>query len=245
MNILIDIGNTRLKWCVDENGFLNTADPITYKQNNYIKQLQKKWVTLAAPDLLAISSVSSTKIVFHIKQLAKQLWPTIKVKIAESSAHGFSVCNAYQQPETLGVDRWLGLIALRHYYPGNSCLVDCGTAITIDCLNHQGKHLGGVICPGIQLMRHSLFQGTEDLSVDTDSYPLGLADFTESAIFTGTLFAAAGLIEKTIKQLCHCQIHVFSGGDAALLANYVDIEAVLDYDIVLKGLSLFCREENG
>lgn len=243
MNLLIDIGNTRIKWCVDENGAISSEHPINYKQVDFVNDIQQSWVKISAPEVLAVSSVSTPQIKLKIIELAKQLWPKVKVISAKSSAIGFSVTNAYQQPLTLGVDRWLGLIALQHYYPGNSCLIDCGTATTIDCINDKGLHLGGLICPGIQLMKQSLSQGTEDLSLTHEQYPIGLADCTEAAIYTGALFATVGLIEKTLKQFCHCQTQVLTGGNAELVAEYLEKKSIIEPDIILKGLSLFCREE--
>ena len=118
-----------------------------------------------------------------------------------------------------------------------------GTAITIDCLNSHGQHLGGLIAPGLQLMKQSLEQGTKDLSFSKNHYLAGLADSTESAIYTGTLYSAAGLIEKTINDLCPCQTIILTGGDAELLAKHMAIDSTIEPDIVLKGLSLFCRRE--
>ncbi|MCF6204829.1 MAG: type III pantothenate kinase [Methylococcaceae bacterium] len=138
----------------------------------------------------------------------------------------------------------MGLIALRHYYPGNNCIVGCGTAITIDSLDKGGHHLGGLISPGVQLMKQSLFQGTENLSFIEQKYPVGLSNATESAIFSGILYAATGLIEKSIKNLCMCDTLILTGGDAELLATYLDLKSIVEPDFVLKGLSLYCSGEN-
>ena len=243
MNLLVDIGNTRIKWCTDENDVIRTGRAVEHKHPEYLNDLKRQWLKLDNPQLLAISSVTAHQIVEQIIEMAKKHWPNIKILIAKSEATGFSVTNAYQQPDRLGVDRWLGLIALQNYYPGNSCIVDCGTAITIDCLNSHGQHLGGLIAPGLQLMKQSLEQGTKDLSFSKNHYLAGLADSTESAIYTGTLYSAAGLIEKTINDLCPCQTIILTGGDAELLAKHMAIDSTIEPHIVLKGLSLFCRRE--
>jgi len=244
MNLLIDIGNTRIKWCTDNNGMLNATQAIDYKNNNFIKNLQHSWLQLVIrPQVIAISSVSSQQVSLQIIALAKKNWPGIKVLMAKSTLYALSVTNAYSQPEKLGVDRWLGLIALQYYYPGNSCIVDCGTAITIDFLDEKGHHLGGLISPGLQLMKRSLSQETEDLSYIEQNHSVGLSNATEPAIFSGTLYAAAGLIEKTIGNICMCNTLVLTGGDAKLLANYINLESIIEPDFVLKGLSLYCEGE--
>lgn len=244
MNLLIDIGNTRIKWCMDDNGIINASQAIDYKNKDFIKNLQNSWLALViSPQKIAISSVSTQQVSHQILALAKNNWPEIKVVIAKSSAQVLSVTNAYSQPEKLGVDRWLGLIALQYYYPGKSCIVDCGTAITIDLLDEKGKHLGGLISPGLQLMKWSLSQETEDLFYIEQTHSVGLSNATESAIFSGTLYAAAGLIEKTIGNICMCNTLILTGGDAKLLANYINLESIIEPDFVLKGLSLYCKGE--
>lgn len=242
MNLLLDIGNTRLKWGVDYAGMLKTTAVVEYKKTDFLSSIQQSWITLDTPQVLAISAVSAVP-VQQIIGLAKQLWPDIKILMAQSSASAYSVTNAYQQAEQLGVDRWLGLIAAHHYYPSVCCVVDCGTALTIDCINSDGQHLGGLISPGLMLMKQSLAQGTAHLSFSTRTPLVGLASDTESAIYSGSLYAAVGLIEKVINKLCPCQTLLITGGDATLLVNYLDFKAVLDPDLVLKGLSLFVRGE--
>lgn len=244
MNLLVDIGNTRVKWCIDKKGVINTGVAFEYRQVDLLPNLQQSWLKLETPQLLAISSVSSSKIAHIITSLAKKRWPDIKILFAQSMRKGFSVTNAYSEADKLGVDRWLGLIALQKFYPGNSCVIDCGTAVTLDCLNSQGLHLGGLICPGLQLMKQSLYQGTEDLSYNQMQYPIRLSNSTESAIYSGTVYAVTGLIESVVKNLCVSQSIILTGGDAVLLSNHLELETIIEPDFVLKGLSLFCRGEN-
>lgn len=241
MKILIDVGNTRIKWCIEKNSVLEKGQAIEHKEVEFIGRLKQAWDMLDAPEILAISSVSHKQLTEQLIDLAKAFWPQTKVIIARSLDDGFSVTNAYQQADKLGVDRWLGLIALRHYFPGNSCVVDCGTAITIDVLNEQGQHLGGVISPGLQLMKHALFKGTENLYSIDRKFSAGLSDFTESAIYSGTLFAATGLIEKVLTNYCSCQTIVLTGGDAILLSQHLNFEFIIEPDFIFKGLSLYCK----
>lgn len=242
MILLVDIGNTRLKWGLDEQGEVTSGTAIEHKKSEFAHTLEQQWHALSAPVTLAISSVSAKPIEHQVIAIAQRLWPDIKVVIAQTSAQAFSLSNAYTEPEKLGIDRWLNLIALQHYYPGNSAVVDCGTAITIDCINHQGQHLGGLISPGIQLMKQALYQNTAALTLNAEHYSAALSRTTESAIYSGTLYAAAGLIEKTMKELCHSQIGVLTGGDAHLLAAYLKVDCIIDVDFVLKGLSLYCQQ---
>ena len=244
MNLLIDIGNTRLKWCIDSHHGIQKGHAVDYRQAHFIHDIECIWKQLATPNTLAISSVSSQKIVSQLTSLAQKIWPTINVVIAKSSAATLSVINAYAQPEKLGVDRWLGLIALQHHYTGNRCIIDCGTAITIDYLDKQGTHLGGLISPGIYLMKQSLSQGTEDLPLVTINNSASLASSTESAISLGILYAATGLIEKTLHHFPPCDNVILTGGDASLLAHHLDLKLMIKPNFILEGLSLYCKKES-
>jgi len=244
MNLLLDIGNTRIKWAYVESDIFISGQAITHKTSAFAKTIKQQWLALNMPDNLAICSVSAKHIAKQVITVAQQLWPDIKVIIAKSSAQTFSVINAYPQPEKLGIDRWLGLIAFQHYYPGHcGGIIDCGTAITLDCINDNGQHLGGLISPGVQLMKQALQHNTEALPLTTEHYSAALSNTTEAAIYSGTLYAAAGFIEKTITDLGKGNTWILTGGDAHLLAPYLKIKCILDTGFVLKGLSLYCSEE--
>lgn len=246
MILLVDIGNSRLKWSFEKNGEMGSMHAIDYQSAQFHNILQQIWSTLAIPQGLAIASVTAEKISSQIINIAKQLWPDIEIFIAKSSASDLGVSNAYQQADKLGVDRWLGMIALQHYFIGYKCIIDCGTAITLDCLDNNGQHLGGLISPGLQLMKSSLYQGTENLSMSNQLYPVGLANSTEAAIDTGVLYSAVGFIEKAINSFDTFEAVVLTGGDAQLLMQYLQfksnmINITIQPNFVLKGLALLYR----
>ncbi len=244
MNLLVDIGNSRIKWGLAESGELISGQAVTHKTPEFSNTIKQQWLTLKAPDNLAICSVSAKHIAQQIIAIANKLWPDIHIIIAKTSAQAFSVSNAYSQAEKLGIDRWLSLIAFQYYYSAKSGgIVDCGTAITIDCINKKGHHLGGLISPGLQLMKQALYHSTEDLTLTAGHFSVTLSNNTESAIYSGTLYAAAGFIEKTITDLGEGKTWILTGGDAQLIAPYLKLKYTLDIDFVLKGLSIYCSAE--
>ena len=242
MLLLVDIGNTRIKWALDKQGLLIDQGVIAYKQSDLDRVIQSQWSHLDRPYLLAIASVSHPELTQTIELFAKQQWSSIQIFIAHSSQFACQVTNGYQYPERLGVDRWLALIALHHYYPDIQCVVDCGTAITIDCLDSSGQHLGGLISAGLQLMQQSLSQGTVALSTQEVHSSMGLADMTDTAIYSGTVYAAAGLIEKVVNNLSATSQLVLTGGDAELIASLLNLHIIIEPNFVLKGLSLLAQE---
>ncbi|MEQ1636777.1 MAG: type III pantothenate kinase [Methylococcales bacterium] len=237
MKLLVDIGNTRLKWAIADDNTLTLADPLLLQAPTFKESLLKQWWMLPkTPIELAISCVSHAELLQQVILLAQELWPMIKLVIPKAQAYALGVTNAYLEPEKLGVDRWLALLAVRQLYQQPACVIDCGTAITVDFMNAQGQHLGGVISPGLTLMKRALASGTEQLSYAENTYTAELAKHTQAAIYSGTLYAAVGLIEKSLNRQ-EGRFKVFmTGGDAAVIAAELAAETIVYENLVFQGL---------
>ncbi len=240
MNLLVDIGNSRIKWALQQQEMQSSALP--HHQSDCIGQLSEAWWPLPAPKVLAISSVGKETLKTRLINLAKQLWGDIEIFIAQSEAEAFGVRNSYPKPEKLGVDRWLCLVAAHHHYPQAAWIVDCGTAITVDFIDDDGVHQGGLISPGLRLMKTSLLQNTAALEMVEDEHDTGLANHTEAAIFSGTLYAATGLVEQALKSRDAKAVLVLTGGDAELMAKHLPHSVIVEPDLVLKGLAVLIHE---
>lgn len=236
MNLLIDIGNSRLKWATEQAGQISSIQALDYRQLDAYQSLEQSWQTLARPSKIAIACVGSSQQITAIESLANRLWPAIEIIIPKSSAAFGSVSNAYPQPEKLGVDRWLALLAAHQYYPGNSCIIDCGTAITLDFIDSHGQHRGGLISPGLMLMKKALAQNTAALDLSQQTQALVLADNTLNAIDSGTLLAAIGLIETAIRRYQPVEQVIIIGGDADLIRQNLSMSLIADDQLVFKGL---------
>ncbi|MDA1343533.1 MAG: type III pantothenate kinase [Proteobacteria bacterium] len=222
MNLLIDIGNTRLKWATANNLDLMPRNPIanTAVTRNALSLL---WQAIQQPNQLAISSVGASQLYDVVISVANQLWPGITIIRAQSETQGFGLTNAYQEPEKLGVDRWLSMIAGYQLYPKALCIADCGTAITVDVIDNSGQHLGGMISPGLRLMKEALANSTENLQLSETAFPFGLAKNTDAAIHNGTLSAACGLIDSVLKTQPDTAQLLLTGGDAKAIAAHMGI----------------------
>ena len=243
MKLLMDIGNSRLKWVVENNGSLGAVESLDYRRSEFLNGLTQRWRSISVPEKIAITSVSGKSVLCGVTELCKTLWPNVSVLIPRSTDHAFGVTSAYDSPEKLGIDRWLALIASHKQYTGNVCVVDCGTAITIDALQANGKHLGGVICPGLVMMKKALASDTADLPFNTQPYSLRMASNTSAAIANGVLFAAVGLINNVVQRLEGDYQLVLTGGDAEIIAESLATPFILDKKLVLKGLSICCSGE--
>ncbi len=118
---------------------------------------------------------------------------------AAASAGG--VVNGYDNPAQLGADRWAALIGARGLHAGPALVVMAGTATTVDCLDAQGVFRGGLILPGLDLMRRSLARNTAGLPEACGGYRV-LPTNTDDAIVSGCIAATVGAIERMAKQAC-------------------------------------------
>lgn len=243
MNLLVDMGNTRLKWAVMLDGHLIPGRALDNSRLNR-HELVEIWKTQAHPERLVVACVSANPLLELVLRLADELWPNLEIIVAKSQAHAFGMCNAYQQPEKLGVDRWLALVAVRRHYQIPACIVDCGTAITVDLIDVKGNHQGGLICPGLTLMRKSLAEGTEALQLQETDYVFGLANCTGAAVYSGTLSAAVGLVEHVLAKLPDTVQLILTGGDAGLIAQPLKVKPVIDSDLVLRGLAIVAESQH-
>jgi type III pantothenate kinase len=239
MIILMDIGNTRLKWATLQQGQISGLTAVNYRQLDWQAELFQAWQMLARVEKILIATVAAVEIRLAVQTLAQQLWESVEIIQPRSTATAFGVGNYYSQAEKLGIDRWLALIAAWHFYAQAAWIIDCGSAITIDFIDQTGKHRGGVIAPGLRLMQQSLAQNTATLSFSNQTYSLGLADCTEAAIFSGCVYAVLGLIEQSLSQQAMPAIVLLTGGDAELIASKFQQPMIIDPYLVLKGLSLF------
>jgi type III pantothenate kinase len=235
MNLLIDMGNTRLKWAIARAGQLSAGLPLPNRQIDR-QELADLWADIRHPGRVVISCVSANQLLEQVQSVALELWPDVDIILVKSQAQAFGVVNAYRQPEKLGVDRWLSLIAVWQHYQTPACIVDCGTAITVDVIDADGRHQGGLISPGLALMKKSLGQGTEALPITETAHPVALASYTEAAIYSGTLMAAIGLIEHVLAKQPEPMRLILTGGDAELIAGKLGMASIVEPDLVLQGL---------
>ncbi len=237
MNLLLDLGNSRLKWACAENIELRIIGQTLVHSEITSPILRALWQDFL-PTKISVSSVGKAALLNIITTLARELWRDIPIDFAMTQTQAFGVTNGYLQPKKLGVDRWLALIAVRQKTNLPVCVVDCGTAITIDVLNAEGKHQGGFICAGLTLMKTALAFNTADLPLFNSSHHIGLSVETEAAIYNGTLFAACGLIERVMQDLPKNSALFLTGGDAELIATQLRQSLTLETNLVLQGLAI-------
>ncbi len=242
MHLLIDVGNTRLKWGQWQTGQLVDHQVFSWQAETLSSQLNTVWKNIN-PASVTISSVASDQINTTIVdwcQHQQQLKPIFAC--SQQSQAGLS--SAYENPERLGCDRWLAMLGARSLTQEAVCVIDCGTAVTVDLVSANGQHVGGCIFPGLLTMRESLGRRAHQLGT-TPGQPTAFSTNTEDAITGGTIHAIAGAIEKFIdmaqKETGHSMTCLLTGGDAAELQPFLQSDTRLIEPLVLLGLAVYAQ----
>src|SRR5829696_1781397 len=200
--LLVDIGNTRVKWATYVDGVVAGQQAAAHAQWSIAEWSKNLFDAQPVQQVLA-ASVAGAAQRSKLQLAATTAGATIKFVAVAAQAGG--VRNSYPDPSLLGVDRWVAAIGAYRRYGTACCVVDVGTAATIDAVDDRGTHLGGFIVPGPELMVRSLLQGTSDLASHASrSKPeaqLSFANNTREAIERGCRVALAALIDRSQNEL--------------------------------------------
>lgn len=240
MNLLVDLGNSRLKWAQHAAGLWRTDAVPLDSEKNIESLFDKAWGKIAKPQRVIVCSVSSPERLNALEQWTRARWP-VTAHIVRPQAEQLGVKNLYRNPQQLGADRWAALIGVRGLTDSAACVVDAGTAVTVEALSAGGEFLGGAIFPGLRLLRDSLARGTVAIALAEGNAADCLARSTADGVAAGTLFGLAGAVERLIDEYRRSlgePMEIFlTGGDAPALAAHLRAPATMVPDLVLKGLA--------
>lgn len=238
MDLLVDLGNSRMKWALSAPEVWRAgAVPLDHFTGSL---LDATWGKIEKPSRAVVCSVSAPERLTQLKQWMQRRWSVVP-HVVHSQKEQLGVKNYYRQPELLGADRWVALIGARGLTERAACVVDAGTAVTVDALSAAGEFRGGVIFPGLGLLRDSLAQGTEAISALTGNANDCLARSTADGVAAGTLFGLAGAVERVIEEqrrIVGPSLEVFlTGGDAPVLGEHLRVALTPVPELVLQGLA--------
>ena len=232
MNLVIDIGNTRVKAGVFRNGELQ------------YRETRENW---GIDDLLALATnhnvenvILSTVAAAVAVQLGKVLASHFFF-LELNAATPLPIANHYRTPDTLGKDRLAAVVGAYSLFPGQACLVvDAGTCITYDLLSSEGAYLGGNIAPGIAMRLKAMHAFTARLPL-VEQGPMGnwVGDSTETALRNG---GQLGALLEAEGYLSYCRSRfgalraIFTGGDADFFVKNLKSEIFVNHNLVLIGL---------
>ncbi|MCO6440879.1 MAG: type III pantothenate kinase [Nitrococcus mobilis] len=246
MKLLLDIGNSRIKWACAEGGRLVGAAAALSHGGAVPGELLASWAVLHAPSggVLGVS-VAAPRIAREIGAWVERHWVCHPQWLITPRAGG-GIQTAYPQPAALGADRWAAMVAARHRGLLPACIVDCGTAVTLDAIDGAGRHLGGVIVPGLGAMRRSLTERAHQLPAVGDGCIEALAKDTLTGIRSGTVLGLAALIDGLVDRLTERSglslQPLLTGGDAALLLPWLTRPYEHAPNLTLEGLAVLAAE---
>ncbi len=243
MHLLIDIGNTCLKWAVWDGQTLTPMQSARHGGAIPI-DVHAAWDGLEGIEHILVGSVGPEAVVDAVGNACASYWRRAPLRIdAGRLARDSVVRIAYADPRLLGTDRWLALSAAHAQHIGPKLIVDAGTAITYDLLLGDGRHLGGLILPGIEMMRRSLLEGTlipPHEAID-GTQPWGVS--SGEAIAAASIQGPAALAERLWNRLHDLAGEepslILTGGDAERLLPAIVRPATHRPDLVLQGLALY------
>ena len=240
MNLLLDLGNSRLKWAMASGHDLSAQGSYRYQLDTLEQLHDSAYARLPTPRRVLLCSVGRKAMQEYLHRDVRSRWQLI-IEPVGALARQLGVTSGYDQPETLGADRWVAMIAAHHQVPGPLCVVDCGTAVTIDVLTADGHHGGGLIVPGLHTMRRSLSEHTQALPDVAQGAVSLLASNTEDALASGAVIAVAAAI-TSVMESCHNSAQpltcVLTGGDAQIVGASLGVDFVVAPDLVLQGMAM-------
>lgn len=233
----LDAGNTRLKWrVVDSQGV-----PLSRGAQSAGDPLEALLPQASAPQRIRVACVRDTLFRDQLQARINACWG-LEAEFAKSQRLCAGVVSAYAQPEKLGVDRWLTLLAARARQQQACCIIDAGSALTVDLLRGDGQHLGGYIVPGLAMQRVSLLERTAiRLTAAAAWEDLTPGASTSAAIHNGIMSMIVAWLVAMSEPVLHSGGKVYlTGGDAQVLSAHLEARSIpyeLVADLVLEGLA--------
>jgi len=254
MILMIDQGNSFLKWRTIDSKSLTTVKDSTVEVGDLeilLSSLKKSGFSISE---IYLSSVKNER---SLKNLTDALFQGFNVgtKIATTQKRYGNLICAYDDVSQMGVDRWLAMIATCHLHQHHQLkkqmnagfiLIDAGSALTFDVVNHQTQHLGGHIVPGLALQKKVLQQQTDRViftqAQSLHPYQLGVS--TSEGVHYGCLSQVCGYLEQMISKCTKdAQFSVYlTGGDASYISQNLQFKHQVVDDLVLDGLFLYFNQ---
>ena len=254
--LLLDAGNTRLKWAVvdlarasakpaevglsESDAWLGQGATAYHELAPWVEHWQQ-WGTLSACYGVRVAHDAS------ILTLQRALAPLgLEIRWLSAGERAGGVHNTYLPPQSLGADRWAALVAVRQRTAESAVVVSAGTALTVDALDAGGDFLGGMILPGLQMMRHALGQDTANIGMQygkLQAFPNTTADAVESGLISACTGAIATMQANLEKKSGSAPRIFLTGGDGASLRFFLPAGLTIVPGLVLEGVYYLSLEE--
>jgi type III pantothenate kinase len=247
MQVLVDIGNTRIKWALYDGKRLGQHGSAVHR--GAVDAAMQTFARALPRELtrVVVANVAGDA----LERALRAGVGSRAVDFVATSAERFGVRCAYAEPQRLGVDRWVAVLAAHNLAAGAACVIDSGTAVTFDAVAADGAHLGGLILPGARLLASALDRNTSDIGATPvpAAAPKGLALLgrdTAHAVGHGAMLAIAAALDRAVRTVAAAldatpRVYL-AGGDATPLREWLETKVEPRADLVLEGLALFAAE---
>ena len=245
MKLVVDVGNSRVKWALAEGRRLSAHGAAAYSADAFRAALEQAWSTLPRPDAVFVASVVGAEWNEAVGDLAAVLWKSQPVFL-QSEATAGALTNAYKDCRRLGIDRWAAMVGALSRYRPPLCVLDVGTAATVDVIDGHSRHRGGYIIPGPRaagLWLRETAPGLSEtkLNMPTDNHTTEFGLSTPECIANGYAAMLTGFIRQAVEQARSAvggEIKlIVTGGGAAAAASLLPADYLYDEHLVLRGIA--------
>jgi len=237
MMLLLDIGNSRLKWALARGAKLSPGGAAAHR-GQPVKLLRT--LKLPRADSIWLAHVLGVPYEAPLRTAIKARFG-VAPQVVRTQKHCAGLRIAYANPARLGVDRFLAMLALWAGSRRAFCVATAGTALTFDAVDGRGRHRGGLIAPGLATAWNAVRGATRfEMPPAPSQYTDALGTDTEACVRQGALYACTGLVERAAREAGGARY--LSGGDAATLRPHLDGRWVERPNLVLEGLLAYARE---
>lgn len=233
MNLIIDVGNTKVKAAVFKDDTLIESVSFSYLEIKHrLKEIRETY-EIKHTIIAKVTSIVD-------KDLLKLFSKMAPLELSHETPIPFE--NAYETPKTLGIDRIALAAAAVNQFPQKNCLIiDAGTCITFDFVNHKMEYFGGGISPGVRMRYqalHSYTGGLPNLSPEAPKQLIGrnTAESIHSGIINGVISEIDGIISEYRMKYPDLTV-VLTGGDTNFLAKQLKSSIFANQNFLLEGLN--------
>jgi len=244
MCLLVDIGNSRVKWRHFSGSVSKTSQAL---ENQQWKQALEcnNWTVVDGNKQpihhIIYSCVGNDELVAVIEKFATEA--SISTQRIQTTAVWNDLVNSYSDPSQMGVDRWLAMIAAWNRCQSACLIIDCGTAITVDAIDNDGQHLGGHIVAGLALQKSTLLTQTAKINAEQlhNNNHFEFGRNTSDAVNFGCLRLVLDYLDNSWLRFLNNNVQAklfITGGDGEKVSELLDYKNNFHQDLVLEGIRL-------
>ncbi len=250
MTIVIDIGNARIKWGLAVNQTVSATGSALHVEDAEAAIGRFISAFPAGADRVVATSVADPSVGRRVADAVGSAWGA-EIEWVTTSRSLLGLTCAYHEPERMGADRWVAIIAAHNASKDAVCVIDAGTAVTFDAVDSSGRHLGGLIMAGPRLAAAALNRRTGNIgeTMPPEAPASGtalLGRSTDEAVANGAMLALSAALSKAIeivaRDLESAPGVVLAGGEAMRLLPWLQTEVQYRKHLVLEGLALIAAK---